>query len=468
MMQLHLPAPVAETIRALRASGHRAVVVGGAVRDALLGMEPKDFDVEVYGIHYDHLADLLSRHGHVDLVGKSFGVVKLHRPEGDFDFAVPRRDSKFGLHHRDFRAEFDPAITPKDAASRRDYTINAMAWDPIDGALLDFFGGEADLRDRLLRATSHAFSEDPLRVLRGLQLAARFDLKLEANTALMCQSIADQYDTIAKERVGDEFMKWAVKGRTPGTIAEFLKASGWDVHFPEIAKLAGTPQDPEWHPEGDVGVHTMHVLNAAARVAGREELDGDERALLIFSSLCHDFAKPATTMLRERDGRMRWSSWGHEPQGGPMAREFLRRIHIKAWIVDRVVPLVENHLAHSSLAKGEVTPRAVRRLAIRLAPANIEQLTLLVEADHSGRPPLPPGLPPGAVKIRDAARQQAVELGPQPAIVLGRHVLPYFDGKPGKHIGEITTAAYEAQADGVFSDERGALEWLAEYMVSRR
>ena len=467
MMQLNLPAPIAHTIRELRTAGHRAVVVGGAVRDALLGLDPKDFDVEVYGIHYDHLAGLLTAHGHVDLVGKSFGVVKLHTPDGDFDFAVPRRDSKFGLHHRDFRAEFDPEITPQQAASRRDFTINAMAWDPIDGALLDFFRGAADLEARLLRATSHAFSEDPLRVLRGLQLAARFDLQLEPETAAMCQSIADQYATIAVERVADEFMKWAVKGRTPGRLAEYLKASGWDVHFPEITALAGTPQDPDWHPEGDVGTHTMLVLNAAARIAEREQLDDDERAILVFSALCHDFAKPKTTMLRERDGKMRWSSWGHEPEGGPMARDFLRRIHIKASIIERVVPLVENHLAHSSIAKGHVTPRAVRRLALRLAPANIEQLTRLVEADHSGRPPLAPGLPPGAMKIRDAAREQAVEHGPQPPIILGRHVLPYFDGQPGKHIGEVTAAGYEAQADGMFSDEPGALAWLAEYMAQR-
>jgi tRNA nucleotidyltransferase (CCA-adding enzyme) len=151
-----------------------------------------------------------------------------------------------------------------------------------------------------------------------------------------------------------------------------------------------------------------------------------------------------------------------------MARAFLERIHIKAAIVDRVVPLVENHLAHSSLAKGEVTPRAVRRLAMRLAPANIEQLTLLVEADHSGRPPLPPGLPPGMIRLRDAAREQAVEQGPQAPLILGRHVLPYFDGKGGRHIGEITATAYEAQADGLFSDEAGALVWLAEYMAQRR
>jgi len=463
-MRLALPGPVEPIVRELRVAGHRAVVVGGAVRDALLNLDAKDIDIEVYGIAYDRLAAILSQHGRVDLVGKSFGVVKLHAQGRDYDFAVPRRDSKFGLHHRDFRAEFDPDITPKDAASRRDFTINAMAWDPIDSQLLDFFNGESDLKAGLLRATSRAFSEDPLRVLRGMQLAARYDLQLEAETALMCRSIADQYNTLAVERVGDEFMKWATKSSKPGRIAEYLHDSGWDVHFPEIKDLAGTPQDPAWHPEGDVGVHTMLVVNAAAQIAEREGLEGDARAVLIFAALSHDFAKPKTTMLRERDGQLRWSSWNHEPEGGPMAKEFLTRIHIKSSIVDQVVPLVENHLAHSTMAKGAVTPRAVRRLAMRLSPASIDQLMYLIEADHSGRPPLPPGLPEGARRIREAAKEQSVTQGPQPPLILGRHVLPYFEGKPGKHIGEVTTAAYEAQADGAFSDERSALKWLEEYV----
>ncbi|MEO8098328.1 MAG: HD domain-containing protein [Acidobacteriota bacterium] len=468
-MQIALPKVIEAIIRELRAAGHRAVVVGGAVRDALLGFAPKDFDVEVYGIPYDRLADLISRHGRVDLVGKSFGVVKLHADGGSYDFAVPRRDSKFGLRHRDFHAVFDENITPQEAAARRDFTINAMAWDPLQGELLDYFGGAADLENRLLRATSHAFSEDPLRVLRGMQLASRFDLRLESGTAAMCRTIADQYDTIAVERVSEEFMKWAVKGRRPGRLAEYLKDSGWDTHFPEVAKLDGVPQDPGWHPEGDVGTHTMFVVDAAANIAEREGLIGDDRAVLLFSSLCHDFAKPATTLLRERDGRMRWTSWGHEPDGGPMARGFLERIHIKAAIVNQVVPLVENHLAHSSLAKkGEVTVRAVRRLAQRLAPASIEQLVRLIEADHSGRPPLKPGLPEGAVRIREMARQQAVEKGPQAPLILGRHVLPYFADQPGKHIGEVMSAAYEAQTEEAFSDEAGALEWLAQHMAARK
>jgi len=466
-MRLELPVLLDQIVRELHAAGYRALVVGGAVRDALLGGKPKDFDIEVYGVAYDQLAGILARHGRVDLVGKSFGVVKLNSDGHEYDFSVPRRDSKFGLGHRDFQKTFDNDILPREAASRRDFTINAMGYDPVADELLDFFGGAADLKNRVLRATSDAFAEDPLRVLRGMQFACRFDLTLDPQTAAMCRTIVDHFDTLARERVADEFMKWAVKSSRPGRIAEYLAASGWDVHFPEIARLGGVPQDPGWHPEGDVGTHTMFVVDAAARIAEREILAGDDRAVLIFAALSHDFAKATTTLLRERDGKMRWTSWGHEADGGPMARAFLERIGIKSAIVDRVVPMVENHLASSSIGR-EATPRAVRRLAMRLAPATITDLLRLIEADYSGRPPLPTGLPEGAMRIRDMAQAQAVDHGPQAPLILGRHVMPYFDDQPGKHIGEVTAAAYEAQADGAFSNQEEALWWLERYMASRK
>ena len=450
-------------VRALGGAGYRALIVGGAVRDALLGLDPKDFDIEVYGITYDQLAQFLSARGRVDLVGKSFGVVKF---EGH-DFSVPRRDSKIGAHHRDFLAVFDPSITPREAASRRDFTINAMAYDPVARELLDFFGGREDLANHVLRATSAAFSEDPLRVLRGMQFACRFNLTLDPVTAEMSRAITDQYSTLATERVAEEFMKWATKSAKPGLIAPYLKASGWIAHFPEIARLEGVPQDPQWHPEGDVSIHTMHVLNAAAAIAARDHCEGDDRAVLLFAALTHDFAKADTTELREKDGELRWTAYGHEPAAGPAARRFLERIGIKSSIVEQVVPLVENHLAHSHIGM-EVTPRAVRRLAVRLAPASISQLLRLIEADASGCPPKPPGLPESAARIRDVAAAQAVNDKPQPPLILGRQVLPYFGGKPGKHIGEVTRAAYEAQADGAFSTEQEALAWLEAYMRNRQ
>jgi tRNA nucleotidyltransferase (CCA-adding enzyme) len=149
-----------------------------------------------------------------------------------------------------------------------------------------------------------------------------------------------------------------------------------------------------------------------------------------------------------------------------MARTFLERIGIKSAIVDQVVPLVENHLSHHSIG-ADVTPRAVRRLAMRVAPASIAQLVRLIEADASGRPPLLPGIPPAAARILAAAESESVAARPQPPLILGRHVLPYFDDRPGVHIGEVTSAAYEAQADGAFSTQEQALRWLEEYMAQR-
>src|ERR1700730_6566766 len=144
-MRVELPSRLDQIRRELHSAGYQAVVVGGAVRDALLGGAPKDFDIEVYGIAYDQLAGVLARHGRVDLVGKSFGVVKLNTGGHEYDFSVPRRDSKLGLGHRDFQSTFDPGISPREAASRRDFTINSMAYDPVADELLDFFGGADDL-----------------------------------------------------------------------------------------------------------------------------------------------------------------------------------------------------------------------------------------------------------------------------------------------------------------------------------
>jgi tRNA nucleotidyltransferase (CCA-adding enzyme) len=465
---LDLSPALERIVRDLHAAGYRALIAGGAVRDALLGLHPKDIDIEVYGISYDALADFLKARGRVDLVGKSFGVVKFRGSDGDAcDFSVPRRDSKTGPAHRDFLTTFDPSITPQEAASRRDFTINAMAYDPVAGELLDFFGGRADLENRILRATSSAFSEDPLRVLRGMQFACRFDLTVDPATADLARSIANEYSTLARERVAEEFMKWATKSSPPlgkpGRIADYLTDTGWVQHFPEIEKLRDVPQDPEWHPEGDVSIHTMLVLNEAAHIANRDGLQDDDRAVLLFAALAHDFAKADTTALRERDGRMRWTAWGHEAGAGPQARQFLTRIGIKNTIVEQVVKLVENHLAHSSIGP-EVTARAVRRLAVRLAPASIAQLIRLIEADASGRSPRPRGLPESAARIRDMAAAQSVGEKPLAPLILGRHVLPYFDDRPGEHIGEVTRAAYEAQSDGDFSTEEEALAWLKRYI----
>lgn len=434
----------------------RAYLVGGCVRDALLGLVQKDFDLEVYGVDYETLARQLSAHGRVDLVGKSFGVIKFSSASGgQWDFSLPRRDSKQSAGHKGFQVAVDPDLDPREAASRRDFTINALAFDPRAGAYLDFFGGREDLANRVLRHTSAAFVEDPLRVLRGMQFAARLDLTPAPETVALCRSIVATFPELAVERVGMEWFKWATLSRRPSTGLRFLKDTGWLRHFPEIAALDGTPQDPEWHPEGDVFTHTCHCCDALAELPEWRAADSTTRQVLMFAVLAHDFAKPQTTHEAERDGRIRIVSPGHEEQGGPLAETFLTRIDTPIEIKERVGPLVKHHLAHLQT----VSDRSVRRLANNLKPATITELCLVMTADHFGRPPKPQIIHEGVTLLRAKAEELRLrDAAPKP-LLQGRHLIARGLA-PGKHFGTLLEEAFEAQLEGSFADLDGAIKWL--------
>jgi tRNA nucleotidyltransferase (CCA-adding enzyme) len=436
----------------------RAFLVGGCVRDALLGLPVgKDFDVEVFGADYESLIPALSRWGRTDLVGRSFGVVKLSTGSGHhYDFTVPRKDSKAAPGHKGFAVEFDPTMTPQDAAARRDFTINSILYDPRARQVIDFFGGVADLKDRVLRHTSAAFAEDPLRVLRGMQFAGRFDLRADSETIALSRRIKSSYPELAVERVREEWFKWAQLSTTPSAGLRFLAASEWIDHYPEIKALAGTPQEPEWHPEGDVFTHTCHCCDAMAHLEGWRRADAESRIVYMLAILAHDFGKPATTRRELKDGRMRLISPGHEEAGAGLAETFLDRIRAPAAIRQRVVALTRNHLFHLE----EITDRAIRRLARRLAPENIHGLSLVMTADSMGRPPRS-AVEPENVK-RLLARAHELELkqsAPRP-VLLGRHLIE-IGLAPGEHFGSILNEAFDAQLEGAFGDLPGAFRWLA-------
>jgi tRNA nucleotidyltransferase (CCA-adding enzyme) len=452
---MNLPEELIQLLRTVPALA-RAYLVGGCVRDALLGIAQKDFDLEVYGVDYETLARQLRPHGRVDLVGKSFGVIKFTGASGgQWDFSLPRRDSKLAAGHKGFEITVDPDIDPREAASRRDFTINAVAFDPRTGEYLDFFGGREDLNQRVLRHTSAAFVEDPLRVLRGMQFAARFDLMPAPETIALCHSILPTFPELAVERVGMEWVKWAALSRRPSAGLRFLQATGWLQHFPEIAALDGTPQGPEWHPEGDVFVHTCHCCDALAELSEWRAADELTRRVLMFAVLAHDFAKPQTTHKAERDGRMRIVSPGHEEQGGPLAEAFLTRIDAPNEIKERVVPLVQHHLAHLQT----VSDRAVRRLANALQPATIAELCVVMTADHFGRPPKPKTIPAGVTLLRAKAAELSLrDAAPKP-LLQGRHLIAR-GMKPGAAFGVLLEKAFEAQLEGNFTDLEGALQWL--------
>ena len=436
----------------------RAFLVGGCVRDWLLGAANKDFDIEVFGVTCEQLAEALARWGRTDLVGRSFGVVKLTTLGGStFDFSIPRRDSKAAPGHKGFEVTFDPAITPRDAAARRDFTLNALMYDPRRDEVLDFFSGREDLRNRVLRHTSAAFAEDPLRVLRGMQFAARFGLSAAPETIEECRRIKSAYAELAVERVREEWFKWAEKSAKPSAGLRFLEATGWLEHFPEVNALRGVPQDPEWHPEGDVFAHTCHCLDALVSLPEWQRADAESRIVYSLAVLAHDFAKPQTTRQEMKDGRLRIVSPGHEQAGGPLAERFLERIDAPLAVRERVAPLVTNHLAHLQT----INDRFVRRLARRLEPETIEGLLMVITADQFGRPPKPRELAESVQALRSRAAALQVQTHAPKAILMGRHLIE-LGLAPGPQFGEILDAAYEAQLEGRLSCLADAWRWLAE------
>jgi len=234
----------------LKDGADRVLLVGGAVRDMQLGECPKDLDVEVYGMKPDDLHASLEKMGKVDAVGKSFGILQLKMDGEYYDVSVPRRENKRGRGHKGFIMDPDPTMTPKEAAARRDFTMNALAYDPLTDEVLDFFGGCADLWGGLLRHTSPAFSEDPLRVLRGMQFCGRFHLTPFSETNKLCWDLKDEYKDLPVERVWEEWWKWATKSVKPSAGLVFLREANWLDLYPQLHNLIDVPQDPEWHPEG--------------------------------------------------------------------------------------------------------------------------------------------------------------------------------------------------------------------------
>jgi tRNA nucleotidyltransferase (CCA-adding enzyme) len=436
----------------------RAYLVGGCVRDAFLGIPHKDFDIEVFGVTYESLVSALSRWGKTDLVGRSFGVVKVRVGEYVFDFTIPRRDSKVGAGHKGFQVTFDEDISLADAASRRDFTVNALMFDPREKKVLDFFGGVSDLGNRVLRHTSEAFTEDPLRVLRGMQFAARFNLTGAPETIALCRQIKQTYGELAVERVREEWFKWAEKSSYPSAGLRFLLDTQWIEHFPELEKMHGTPQDPKWHPEGDVFTHTSHCCDALVTLPQWKAADPETRIVYSLTILLHDCGKPSTTHEEMRSGKVRIVSAGHENVGVEIAETFLNRIGTPIALRERILPLIHNHMAHYD----EISDRAVRRLSRRLAPETIEALCTIMTADRMGRPPLAAEVPRTVTELLKKAHELEVQKSAPKAILLGRHLIT-LGLQPGPEFGKILHEAYEAQLEGTFFDLAGAEGWLRQH-----
>lgn len=432
----------------IKDAGGRALLVGGCVRDGFLGIQAKDVDIEVYGLEADAVERTLKKKFRLDTVGRAFGVfiVKGH----NIDIALPRRESKTGPRHTDFVVEGDPTMSPKEAASRRDFTVNAISFDPLTHELLDPYDGVADLKARRLRHVSAAFSEDPLRVLRGMQFIARFDLEACPETIALCRELSPEH--LPAERLWEEWKKLILKGRQPSKGLQFLKACGWLRYFPELEAMDGCEQSPEWHPEGDVWVHTCHCLDAYAR----HRIGDDWEDLIVgLAVLCHDMGKPTTSYVDDKTGHIR--SPRHDTEGVPIAKAFLERLTRQKKIFDEVLPLVEQHMRPLALYRDGAGDSAIRRLAARVK--RVDRLTRVAHADKSGRPPIEmDDFPEGEWLLNKAAELAVQDNAPSP-ILLGRHLIA-IGVKPGQHFGKILDQCYEAQLDGVFSNVEDGLEYL--------
>lgn len=340
---------IAERVHAL---GGSAYYVGGYVRDRLLGRDSKDIDIEIHGITEDALIELLSDMGETASFGRSFGIHTL-RGTG-IDIALPRTERSTGQGHRQFDVSVDPFIGTEAASSRRDFTINALMQDVLTGEILDYHGGREDLEKGIIRHVSDAsFAEDPLRVLRAASFASRLGFDIADETISLCRSI--DLSGLSSERVEEELAKALLRSDRPSVFFEALRQmnqlSFW---FPELEALIGLPQDPLYHPEGDVWIHTMEVIDRAAALRDKT----DEPLSFMLLCLCHDFGKAVTTELIKG----RYHAYQHEVKGIPVIESFLRRIVKEKSIRRYVTGMVPLHMRPNVAAFSKPSVKSTNRL----------------------------------------------------------------------------------------------------------
>ena len=329
------------------ACGGKAYFVGGCVRDELLGLESKDIDIEVHGIEPSALEEILDRVGTRAEFGKSFGVYSVKGTH--IDIAMPRKESATGRGHRDFKIDIDPYIGEENAARRRDFTVCALMKDALTGEVFDFFGGIGDLEKGVIRhVNDDSFAEDPLRVLRAAQFAARFGFTVADETLAICRKM--DVSALPRERVFEELKKALLGAKKPSVFFEVLRAVGaLDVWFPELQALIGVEQNEKHHAEGDVWVHTMMVMDEAAK----RRREARQPLAFMLSAVAHDFGKALCT---ERvNGEIH--AYGHENEGISLAKAFMKRLTGEKALTSYVLNMVELHMqpnakaAHGSSVK---------------------------------------------------------------------------------------------------------------------
>lgn len=434
---------VGTIVRAIADAGGRALLVGGAVRDLFLGIETKDLDIEVYCLEPNQLEMVLKKHGPVSLVGKQFGVFRLHGL--DIDWSLPRADSS----GRKPTVDIDPNMPFEQSFARRDLTINAMGLDLHTFELIDPFDGLNDIKNGVLRSpTIDFFVQDPLRLFRVMQFIGRFEMVPDDALNAVCTTM--DIATVSRERIEMEFEKLLVKSKQPSLGFRWLqKINRLHEILPELAATIGVQQPVEYHPEGDVFEHLMQTIDAMARF---EYGDTHTKLMMMYAALCHDLGKVHTT--REIDGKLR--SLEHAPEGVKPTKQLLKRITAHKELIDGVCKLVKYHMEPIIFINGKAKSAAYKRLANKLAPhANVQLLADLATADQQGRNPngMQPLMiqSPTVTQFVQKAKALKVQHNPEKPLLLGRDIADIV--QPGPAMGKLLARAYEIQIEEGITDK---------------
>ncbi len=463
---------VLEICQAVKEAGGEALLVGGSVRDIFFNKLPKDFDLEIYKLEASEIKEIIQEFGKVSEVGKAFGVLKIFLENRiDIDISLPRTDSKVDEGHRGFEVKTDPNMSVEDAARRRDFTMNSISADPLTGKLNDPFNGLNDIKNRVLKITDpERFQDDPLRVMRAVQFAGRFGLEIDKESLAIIQKITPSLKELPKERILEEWKKLLIKSDKPslGLSAGMLFGVFKELH-PEFPPLQETKQEPEWHPEGDVWMHTLMSVDEAAKLCREYDLDEETAFTIMLSSLCHDLGKQSTTELMKKDGKMRITSHGHEQAGEEPTKKFLASIGADGKTRSKVIKLVTNHLIPSTwfissiIKEQKISEGSFYRLAKKIHPATMRELALTAAADHRGRGPfadpenpeqlmMPENFPAGKWFIKKA-REVGVEKSKPEDLIKGRDLFNFGFKNPGILWGEIIKLSNNLRDDKEFTKD---------------
>jgi tRNA nucleotidyltransferase (CCA-adding enzyme) len=423
----------------------RALLVGGAVRDMIMGRLINDIDIEVYGLSQEQLENILKQFGPVSLVGKSFGVLRVHGL--DVDWSLPRADSP----GRKPTVIIDPYMSVDVAARRRDLTMNAMALDLVTDELIDPCNGMNDIKNKILRTPDvRFFIQDPLRFYRVMQFIGRFQMFPDDELNVVCKEmdIAD----VSLERIEQEFKKLFLYSVRPSFGIRWLQQIG-RLHevLPELAATIGIQQNPKWHPEGDVFEHTMQAIDAAAVIVQKYESETD-KLILLYAALCHDLGKVTTSV--EIDGVIK--SIGHEKDSKKFTRTLMKRITHNVDLINAVSSLVLYHMMPLQFTTNKAKLPAYQRLANKLDKGvNMLMLIDLCIADKRGRNGI--GHEPLTCDFADVdifgknVERAGVAVGGIEPLLKGADVIDIVP--PGPEMGKLLRLVYEIQIEHGVTDK---------------